>query len=237
VLERTFGEAYADFTEQTLREVTSRVAPPARIVDFGAGTGRLALPLALDGYRVTAVDPSTGMLDRLADKERAMGRGDVGADRAEAKIRRVVTGVERYRGSADHDFALCVFSVLGYLLDEDALVSAADGMASALRPGGLLLVDVPGRAVFEGFDVEADDVLRCVEVEPLDGAPDVYHYQESGAVRGHRGEERYSDAFRVRYWPRSVVLEALVGAGFRWVEDRSEAFEAWGADYLLLERG
>jgi SAM-dependent methyltransferase len=37
------------------------------ILDIGSGTGRLAVPLARVVYRVTAVDPAEGMLDRLRE--------------------------------------------------------------------------------------------------------------------------------------------------------------------------
>src|SRR5215208_5136837 len=39
--------------------------PPARVLDMGAGTGSLSLPLARLGYQVTALDLSPGMLERL----------------------------------------------------------------------------------------------------------------------------------------------------------------------------
>jgi SAM-dependent methyltransferase len=48
-------------------------APPARVLDAGAGTGFLSLLLAELGYEVTALDLSVGMLGRLRDK--AAGRG------------------------------------------------------------------------------------------------------------------------------------------------------------------
>src|ERR1700690_3079911 len=48
-------------------------APPATVLDMGAGTGFLSLLLAAQGYRVTAVDISAGMLARL--KNRAASRG------------------------------------------------------------------------------------------------------------------------------------------------------------------
>jgi ubiquinone/menaquinone biosynthesis C-methylase UbiE len=43
-------------------------APPARVLDVGAGTGFLAILLAKHGYAVTALDLSTAMLGRLQAK-------------------------------------------------------------------------------------------------------------------------------------------------------------------------
>jgi SAM-dependent methyltransferase len=43
-------------------------APPAAVLDVGAGTGFLSLLLAAQGYNVTAVDLSPGMLARLRAK-------------------------------------------------------------------------------------------------------------------------------------------------------------------------
>ena len=47
--------------------------PPATVLDAGAGTGFLSLILAAQGYRVTAMDFSAGMLSQLRAK--AAGRG------------------------------------------------------------------------------------------------------------------------------------------------------------------
>jgi ubiquinone/menaquinone biosynthesis C-methylase UbiE len=42
--------------------------PGAAVVDLGAGTGHLALPLALAGLRVTAIEPATRMLEVFVEK-------------------------------------------------------------------------------------------------------------------------------------------------------------------------
>lgn len=53
----------------------ARLLPPApaRVLDIGAGTGFLTLTAARLGHRVTALDLSSGMLARLADKAAAEG--------------------------------------------------------------------------------------------------------------------------------------------------------------------
>src|SRR5580698_5708809 len=48
------------------RELARRRLPAgAAILELGAGSGRVAIPLARDGFHVTAVDRSPAMLDRL----------------------------------------------------------------------------------------------------------------------------------------------------------------------------
>jgi SAM-dependent methyltransferase len=47
--------------------------PPARVLDAGAGTGFLSMLLAAQGYQVTAMDLSAGMLEVLRDKATRQG--------------------------------------------------------------------------------------------------------------------------------------------------------------------
>jgi len=46
---------------------------PDGLADLGAGTGRVALPLAAAGHTVTAVDSDGALLDELADRARERG--------------------------------------------------------------------------------------------------------------------------------------------------------------------
>ena len=107
--EHSFGKFYYQFTNETIKQIESCVQPPARIVDFGAGTGRLSIPLANNGYRVVAVDPCKQMLDQLSGKQ----GGDC--------VTTFVGQMQDFQTDAPFDMAICVFTVLLYLLDEESL--------------------------------------------------------------------------------------------------------------------
>ena len=59
--------------EPALDVLRGLVVPGERWLDIGAGGGRYALPLALAGAQVTAVDPSPGMLAVLAEAATEFG--------------------------------------------------------------------------------------------------------------------------------------------------------------------
>lgn len=55
------------------RELSSMIEPGWRILDIGAGTGALSIPLAALGCRVTALEPSPGMRDFFSGKLLSFG--------------------------------------------------------------------------------------------------------------------------------------------------------------------
>jgi len=76
--DRSPGHAVSDPVEAAAWRGALRDAlpdPPARVLDAGAGTGALALLAAELGYDVTALDLSSGMLDRAREKAAQRGLG------------------------------------------------------------------------------------------------------------------------------------------------------------------
>lgn len=105
--------------------------PTGRYVEFGVGTGRIALPLAAGGAEVTGVDLSPELLRRAADRARAAG---VRLDLVEADIRHWVA-------PQPADVAYCVCATLSMLPSPAEHQLVVDGLAASVRPGGHVVVE------------------------------------------------------------------------------------------------
>ena len=67
VYDRRHGAVLSDDVVHRL-VVAAALQPGVRILDIGAGTGRVALPLAELGCKVVALEPATGMVKELRSK-------------------------------------------------------------------------------------------------------------------------------------------------------------------------
>jgi SAM-dependent methyltransferase len=134
------------------------VAPGARILEVGCGSGAVAGYLQRAGYRVTGVDTAE-MLVRKADErcpEATFIVGDV------AKLDRSIGSFA----------AICFFDVLEHLQAPTALVQAATAFADG---GALVMATVP-----------AQSALHTV-IDDLSGHKKRYEQGELGALLGDSG--------------------------------------------------
>ena len=156
-------------TAQAVEAIVARLAlePGSRLLDVGCGHGRIALPLARRGIRVTGIDTSRRSL--------ALARETAESDGLDVELRELDMRELDYESAFDG--AINVFSSFGYFDDEADDRRVLAGIARALRPGGALLLDVihtPGlfRAYRERWWEELEggvvflqehewDALRC----------------------------------------------------------------------------
>ena len=218
---RSFGEFYERLTAATVECVAEFAPPPARIVDYGAGTGRLALPLTKAGYTVVATDPCAEMLAVLRAK----------AEAEQLAVPTVCCRMQDTFPSPPFDLALCVFTVLLYLLDEAALDGAFQSAATMLRPRGRLMIDIPSRQVFASYDRAAPDFVRTVRVVPESDC--LFRYKEELQVREGGRIVNLEDSFLIRYWESAEVFDALGRAGFEVERDLSGRFAGSGSSYYV----
>ncbi len=199
-------------SEHTAREAETleralAVAPGAELLDVPCGAGRMSLPLAARGYRMTAVD--------LSDESLAHARAAdvVHAVAWEHRDMRDLPWPARFDG------AFCVGNSFGYFDDEgDAAFLTA--VASALKPGGRfvletpmiaesLLPTLPPRPWYTAGDVY---LLVTNDYDPARGRLDIeYTFVSNGRVETRRGSHRV-------YTYRQLV-ELVAAAGFRVASD------------------
>lgn len=127
-------EAYASL----IAERDGAGEAPSRVIEIGAGTGRIAAALAVAGHGVVAIEPSAPMRARLARRlaqlpERAARRITVVAGDAETP------GVD---AEARFDVALLGQNVLAHLPAPAQRLAALRTIRGYLRPGGHLICDV-----------------------------------------------------------------------------------------------
>lgn len=109
---------------------TADVGPGEIVVDLGAGTGQLSLPMGCQGARVTAVDVSPAMIEELEEKAARVGLDSV------VGMVAAVEEITMPAGSAD---AVVSNYALHHLSNrqKEAVVRSATRW---LRPGGRLVV-------------------------------------------------------------------------------------------------
>jgi SAM-dependent methyltransferase len=208
--------------------------PGSRVLDCAAGTGALAVGLALAGFDVAASDASPEMVARTRALAEARG----------VRIRADVRAWADLHGGP-YDAVLCVGNSLTHAEGRRGRLVALGAMARVLRPGGLLVLTSrnweqvrarpPGLEVGERV-VERNGVAglvmrawtipeRLTEPHVMDTA--VALIDGSGAVTTH--------AERLTVWPFThEVLDAdLRAAGLRPV---TSSFTPEAERYLVTAR-
>jgi SAM-dependent methyltransferase len=148
----TYGERFADVYDDWYADVSDVPATIARVValagtgggadrptvlELGAGSGRLALPLAAAGLDVWALDASPAMVGRLRSKP--------GADAVHAVVGDMADPAALDQSPAGpaplFDVVLCAFNTFFNLTSTDAQRRCLRAVAARLAPGGRLVVE------------------------------------------------------------------------------------------------
>ncbi|HMG19965.1 MAG TPA: class I SAM-dependent methyltransferase, partial [Kofleriaceae bacterium] len=107
-----------------------------RILELGAGTGRVTVPLARDGRQVVAVDRSPEMVARLRDRVARL------APSAAARITPVIGDLRGFAVEGRFPLAIAAFNVLEHLYTRGEVTACLQRIAAHLEPGGALAFDV-----------------------------------------------------------------------------------------------
>jgi len=195
------------------------VRPGDSILLVGAGGGRDALPLLEAGHAVTALDIAPRALHALSERARARGF-------TVPTLHASITEAPLPAGA--FDVVLFSWFCLSYLHGEKERRAALSRSASALRPGGRILLSYPFRGDSREPAPRAPRLVRFfarvlggMEIEPGDD------YTVSGTT------SRPGVFFTHPFKPKEIEDEVL-GIGFRVVFH--DQFPN-GVGVLVLERG
>ncbi len=118
-----------------------------KILDIGTGTGFLALLLAEMGYEITAVDWSMNMMQKAKEKAKA----------AQIPIQFEVQDAENLTFSDSSFDAVVSRHVLWTLADP---VRASEEWARVIKPGGMIITDIPHHGSHSGEHHYGDEIGR-----------------------------------------------------------------------------
>jgi SAM-dependent methyltransferase len=188
------------------------------VVELGCGSGLLTRHLLDAGHRVIATDASPAMLE--------LAREHAG----DAEIRRLVLPDDPI---PEGDAVVSVGHVLNYLSDADAIDRALVAIAAALRPGGVLAIDLCDLAYGEARTDDpptvgwvADD--WAIVTERSMPSPDRFVRQMATFVRNDDGSWRRDDERH-----ENVLIDtSLVPALLAWHGVEASVGGSFGAERL-----
>lgn len=207
-------------------DLLAELAGDGRALEFGIGTGRIALPLAERGVRVDGIDSSEAMVSRLRAKPQSK---DVQATIGDFSTTRV---------EGEFSLVYLVFNTIFNLVTQDAQVACFENAAAHLRRGGTFVIEtgvpdlqrlplgqtiIPFRADPEGLSFDVYDVVT------QRFSSQHYYFSEDG-VQAFPVELRYA-------WPAELDLMArLAGLALRdrWAGWQREPFTSLSRSHVSV---
>ena len=184
---------------------------PKTILDLACGFGRHANRLALLGHSVTGVDLMPGFLRIAREKAEEMG---VQVDYQQGDMRQLGF-IEEF------DRVVLFFTSFGYFEDREN-AQVMDNIARALKPGGLLVFDIPNRDVvvkdlptFDVIDKDGNLLINRLSFDMLTGR---FHNRRIIIRDNIRKDKSFSirlyDATEIRDLLNTVGLQVCKMCGY-----------------------
>jgi SAM-dependent methyltransferase len=207
-------------------ELLAELAGAGSALEFGIGTGRIALPLAERGVPVRGIDASEAMVSRL--------RGKPGGDAIDVTIGDFATT----RVDGQFSLAYLVFNTIFNLVTQDEQVSCFENAARHLESGGAFVIE---NGVPELQRLPVGQNINVIGVDAREMSFDVYDVVTQGLTSHHfviSDERINSFPFEGRYvWPSELDLMArLAGMSLRdrWAGWKREPFTSVSSSHVSV---
>ena len=198
-------EAVVAFYNEIIRRVGVK---PRTAVDLACGTGSVALLLARQGLKVTAVDMSEEMLTAALQKA-------AGEHNPPVFVHQCLQELQLPRGV---DLAVCALDSLDYILDPADCAEAIRRVYKALNPGGIFIFDVNTPEKLQAMDgqvfLDEDDDVYCVWRGEFDKQTNICSYGMDLFQRQGDLWQRSFEEHREYAYSREQLTDYLRQAGF-----------------------
>ena len=184
------------------------------ILEPACGSGRFLVTLPKHGYHVTGYDVSPGMLAYAAKRVEEAGV----AEMVETRVADMVTA----RFDREFDAALNSINSLGYLREDDEIVSHLRNTGLSLKPGGVYIVHIAcagetGRDGPSGgtWEMERDGIrVRTTwDVEREDYETKRSHQINTMEIDDHGDKQVLVDRHVLRLWIYDELKELVRACG------------------------
>jgi len=223
LFEASFGSHLVNLTDLTMEIVLELSEPTESILDIGAGTGRMSLPLIKSNFHVSALDPSAGMLSQLSTKLPN-----------HPNLELIHFPIAKLEMRESYNGALCIFTVSSYWLDESTLADSLRSIYNALLPNGWLIIDRTLKSSFSNTIFQNERIQRQAMIEDLGG--DIFRFTEQSTISSPNDIKQINDSFLIRYWEEDLFLDHVIATGFDVEQDLSQVFANSGASFYLLRK-
>lgn len=179
-------------------------APGDRFIDIGCGFGRHSIELARRGFDVLGIDPSPAMIAAAQENSAAEGKPPQ---------------FLRLRGEDlavrdEFDAAICLFTTLGQVADQQDNRQLLHNTFRALRPGGYLVLEIPQRSWVVG-NLKTDEQFGEGEnytlvARSFDRENTILH--EHFTLVSPAGQRKF--LLKYRLFSKAEIDRLLEGAGF-----------------------
>jgi SAM-dependent methyltransferase len=124
------------------------------ILEFGAGTGRVTIPLAEADHNIDAVDIEENMLDTLSKR--------ISKDSTlSSRINPILGNMCGYVSGKLYDAIIIPLTSFNYLLTEEEQISCLKSVFNNLKEGGFAIIELISNNTYD--DVMLDDKFRFVK--------------------------------------------------------------------------
>jgi len=188
------------------------------VLELACGTGRVLIPIAREGFKITGLDISDSMLKvlkRKLEKE---------PDEVKQRIKIVKGDMRNFELGQKFKLIILPFSSIVGLLSEDDVLSTFKMVKNHLMDSGLFVFDtfIPNfeylskksRTFFDVRRIDENSDLLVWEKARYDLTKNLIEVDRYVLVLEEEGLRRYKWSFVIRYWFKTELELLLKLAGF-----------------------